>query len=164
MSTSRFQDGFTFARTTTDFPALIRGSSIRHCSSDIKKVTIRNRILSQIACATGKCTLKFDEVCSNLRRICCFPYWFRPSCLFRKTSKKTRTTLPSESSASTCFYMFVSFTGLAKFLLSSLCNCKLIFALWKFYLSIFNNVVFNFLFLIVILISTLYKNYGILNI
>lgn len=162
MSTSRFQDGFTFARTTTDFPALIRGSSIRHCSSDIKKVTIRNRILFQIAC--GKRTLKFDEVCSNLRRICCFPYWFRPSCLFRKTSKKTRTILPSESSASTCFYMFVSFTGLAKFLLSSLCHCKLIFALWKFYLSIFNNVVFNFLFLIVILISTLYKNYGILNI
>lgn len=145
------------------FPALIRGSSIRHCSSDIKKVTIRNRILFQIAC--GKRTLKFDEVCSNLRRICCFPYWFRPSCLFRKTSKKTRTTLPSESSASTCFYMFVSFTGLAKFLLSSLCrHCKLIFVLWKFYLSIFNNVVFNFLFLIVILISTLYKNYGILNI
>lgn len=144
------------------FPALIRGSSIRHCSSDIKKVTIRNRILFQIAC--GKRTLKFDEVCSNLRRICCFPYWFRPSCLFRKTSKKTRTILPSESSASTCFYMFVSFTGLAKFLLSSLCHCKLIFALWKFYLSIFNNVVFNFLFLIVILISTLYKNYGILNI
>lgn len=128
----------------------------------LKKVTIRNRILFQIAC--GKRTLKFDEVCSNLRRICCFPYWFRPSCLFRKTSKKTRTILPSESSASTCFYMFVSFTGLAKFLLSSLCHCKLIFALWKFYLSIFNNVVFNFLFLIVILISTLYKNYGILNI
>lgn len=138
------------------FPALIRGSSIRHCSSDIKKVTIRNRILFQIA--YGKRTLKFDEVCSNLRRICCFPYWFRPSCFFRKTSKKTRTTLPSESSASTCFYMFVSFTGLAKFLLSSLCrHCKLIFVLWKFYLSIFNNVVFNFLFLIVILISTLYK-------
>lgn len=133
------------------FPALIRGSSIRHCSSDIKKVTIRNRILFQIAC--GKRTLKFDEVCSNLRRICCFPYWFRPSCLFRKTSKKTRTILPSESSASTCFYMFVSFTGLAKFLLSSLCrHCKLIFVLWKFYLSIFNNIIFfNFLFLIVIL-------------
>ena len=150
MSTSRFQDGFTFTRTTI-FPALIRGSSIRHCSSDIKKVTIRNRILFQIAC--GKRTLKFDEVCSNLRRICCFPYWFRPSCLFRKTSKKTRTILPSESSASTCFYMFVSFTGLAKFLLSSLCrHCKLIFVLWKFYLSIFNNIIFfNFLFLIVIL-------------
>lgn len=68
------------------FPALIRGSSIRHCSSDIKKVTIRNRILFQIAC--GKRTLKFDEVCSKSEAYLLLPILISSKLSFSKDKQE----------------------------------------------------------------------------
>lgn len=118
-----FQYG-TFAQSRF-LSSLIRDSSIPHCSSDIKNVTIRDSILSQMHARPENIAHWNSMRLSKSEAYLLFSILILSRLLFRKTSKKR---FCHQDHLSPFVFIFVSFAGLAKFLLS------FSFVLWKFYL------------------------------
>lgn len=105
--------------------SLIRDSSIPHCSSDIKNVTIRDSILSQMHARPENIAHWNSMRLSKSEAYLLLSILILSRLLFRKTSKKR---FCHQDHLSPFVFIFVSFAGLAKFLLS------FSFVLWKFYL------------------------------